>query len=83
MFRLAAQQGHPGAQVGLGMAYADGRGLHRDQVKALMWQNLGANSGNPFMVDGRDRLAQSMTQQQVAQAQQMARECQQRNFKGC
>lgn len=82
-FRLAAQQGHAGGQVGLGMAYADGRGLHRDQVKALMWQNLAALSGNPFMVEGRDRLAQSMTPQQVAQAQKMTRDCQQRKFKGC
>jgi hypothetical protein len=82
-FRLAAEQGHAGAQAGLGMAYSDGRGFNRDLIKALMWQSLGALSGNPFMVDGRDRLAQSMTPQQIAQAQQMARDCQQRNFKGC
>lgn len=82
-FRLAAEQGHSGAQSGLSWAYSRGLGVPIDLVRALMWISLAANSGNPFMVEERDRLAQSMTPQQITQAQQMARDCQQRNFKGC
>lgn len=83
LFTLAAEQGHLGAQSGLGMAYADGLGVPRNLTKALMWETLGAVSGNPFAESARDGLSQSMTQQQVTQAQQMARDCQQRNFRGC
>jgi hypothetical protein len=48
-----------------------------------MWFNLGAASGDVNGVKERDIAAARMTPQQIAVAQKMARECQQRNFKGC
>jgi len=42
-----------------------------------------AVSADADAVKNRDFIAKRMTPQQIAQAQQMARDCQQRNFKGC
>jgi hypothetical protein len=35
------------------------------------------------MASMRDQFSKAMTPQQIAEAQKMARECQQRNFKDC
>jgi uncharacterized protein len=66
----------------LGKMYEEGRGVPQDYERAHMWFNLAALSGEYGIVD-RDRIAQKMTPQQIAEAQKLARECQQRNFKGC
>lgn len=76
-YRLAAAQGSKDAQVGLGVMYESGHGVAQDYVRAHMWFNLGS------MNRARDNVAKNMTVQQVAEAEKMARECQQRNFKGC
>ena len=39
-YRLAAEQGHAGAQERLGYAYAAGRGVVEDDVRAYMWMAL-------------------------------------------
>ena len=81
--RLAASQGNLTAQSNLGAMYALGLGVAKDDVRAHMWLNLGATTGDGDAVDARNTWERLMTQQQIAQAQKMARECQQRNFKGC
>ena len=48
-----------------------------------MWYNLAAVTGHAIAVKGRDIVANRMTPQQVAEAQKLARECQERNFKNC
>ena len=48
-----------------------------------MWWNLAAVKGYSNAVKNRDIVAKLMTQQQVAEAQKLARECQARNFKNC
>jgi TPR repeat protein len=88
-FRLAAAQGVANAQFNLGVAYRDGQGVIQDYVRAHMWFNLSVESSYASGLDsrsfvaGRDSIAERMTPQQIAEAQAMARECQQRNFKGC
>lgn len=82
-FRLAAAQGNAAAQNNLGVMYRDGQGVKQDYVRAHMWFNLGGASGDVSEVKNRDLVAAKMTPQQIAAAQKMARECQQRNFKGC
>lgn len=83
LYRLSAEQGHSGSQSNLGAMYANGEGVPRDYVRAHMWFNLGSISGNTNAIQNRDTAENQMTPQQIAQAQQMARYCQQRNFKGC
>jgi hypothetical protein len=64
--------------------YGAGYGVVQDYVRADMWFNLAVAS--PHAADAvkfRDLIEARMTQQQIAQAQRMERECKQRNFKGC
>jgi uncharacterized protein len=86
-YRQAAEQGNAFAQIDLGLKYAQGQGVAQDNVRAQMWFILAVVSGRPRDVKHttmfRDRFATLMTPQQIAQAQKMAGECQQRNFKGC
>ena len=83
LHRMAAAQGDSTGQTNLGIAYAMGRGVQQDYVKAHMWLNLAGVSGASSASQSRDAIANSMTPQQIAQAQQMARECQKRNFQSC
>ena len=48
-----------------------------------MWYKLSAVTGHANAVKRRDLAAKLMTQQQVAEAQKLPRECQARNFKNC
>ena len=81
--RLAAAQGNARAQDGLGTMYLYGRGVPQDYVRAHMWFNLSGTTGDVSGLKDRDTVAAKMTPQQISEAQKMARECQQRNFKGC
>ncbi len=84
-YKLAAEQGDAFAQFSLGQMYRDGYGINKDLVKAHMWYNLSANKAayNEGTAMIRDMLAKEMTQQQIAQAQKLARECLARKYKGC
>jgi TPR repeat protein len=62
--------------------YNNGQGVAQDYIRAHMWLNLGAASGAANSVKHRDLVASKMTSQQIAQAQIMARDWQQKNFKG-
>ena len=44
-YRLAADQGHAGAQSALGAAYSLGHGVPQDYEEALRWQRLAADQG--------------------------------------
>jgi len=48
-----------------------------------MWFNLAAVSGRSISVKNRDLIAARMTREQIAKAQQMARDCAARKYKGC
>jgi TPR repeat protein len=82
-YRLAAQQGHASGQYNLGVLYQTGLGVAQDYVKAHSWFNLAAALGNTNAVNFRDIAASLMTQQQISQAQNLARECLARQFKDC
>jgi TPR repeat protein len=84
-YRLSAAQGHVNAQTNLGARYVNGQGVVQNNVRAYMWFSLVAESADADAnaVKNRDLIAKRMTPQQIVQAQQMARDCQQRNFKGC
>ena len=73
-YRLAAEQGNSLALGRLGLMYYEGQGVPQDYVKSYMWFNLAEKGGKNFGVDLRDTLAKSMTPEQIAEAQQLARE---------
>ena len=70
--RLAADQGHSGAQGSLGSMYH----FSGDYVRAHMWLNLSAAQGLQQAAKERDDVAKLMTPAQIAEAQKLAREWQ-------
>jgi hypothetical protein len=76
--RRAAEQGQAKAQFNLGKAYAKGIGVPQDYVQGHLWVNLAASRlppGEPHdeAVRLRNSLTESMTPEQLARAQEMAR----------
>ena len=86
-FRKAAAQGFAGPQNNLGLMYERGRGVRRDVVLALMWYHIAGTllhgDEGKAAVKRRDYLTSHMTAEQIEQAQEMARRCQQSQFKQC
>ena len=82
-YRLAAEQGDADAQVNLGVKYGVGNGVIRDNVYAHMWGNIAASNGKEGGGKVRDLAAKQMTPSQLEKAQDLARECVAKNYKGC
>jgi TPR repeat protein len=82
-YRLAAAQGYADAQFALGLMYDLGQGVAQNYVRAHTWWNIIAATGYARAVEHRDIVAKKMTSQQIAEAQKLAIECQQKKFKGC
>lgn len=86
-FRKAAAQGYAGPQSNLGLLYDRGRGVRKDLIRAFMWYDLASvmipgNDGKAALAR-RDQLRSQMTPAQIEQAQELARRCQQSQFKQC
>ena len=80
-YRMAADKGVASAQNNLGVMYAGGQGVLQDYVQAYMWFTLAASSFTALeaeerskVVKNRDAVAADMTQEQIAEAQKLARE---------
>jgi uncharacterized protein len=71
---MAAEQGLDTAQHNLGVAYATGRGVPQNYVRAHMWFNLASAQGDKGAAKARDSLARVMTPDQIAEAQKLAAE---------
>ena len=82
-YRLAAKQGYARAQSNLGYMYVKGQGVIQDKVYAHMWWNIAASSGHKDLVKKRDIIAKQMTPSQLEKAQDLARECVRKKYKGC
>ena len=76
-FRLA-EPGDAYAQFLLGLSYFNGQRVPKDYVRAHMWFNLAAENGFAESTEDRDAIAREMTQNQIAEAQRLAREWQSR-----
>ena len=82
-FRLAAEQGDAESQHSLGVMYGNGEGVIEDNVYAHMWLNLAAADGNEDARTNKDILVKWMTPQDISKAQDLARECVNKNYKDC
>ena len=83
LLRPLAAQGDASAQSNLGLMYTNGQGVTQDYVRAHMWFNVAAVYGHPDGAKNSAIVTKLMTAQQIAQARQLAFDCQQRKFKGC
>ena len=59
-------------QFFLGMAYDRGTGVPQDYVQAYMWLNLAASNSSAY-IEVRDKVAKSMSPEQIDEGQRMAR----------
>jgi hypothetical protein len=82
-FRLAAEQGNISAQFNLGKMYHFGDGVQQDFVYAHMWWSIVASSGDKDAVTLRDAVSKRMTPADISKAQDLARECVRKKYKGC
>ena len=91
-FRLSAEQGDIAGQYTMGGLYNNGQGVPQDYVLAHMWYNIAASnnaaSSGAFEEDKlyeelRDSVAEKMTPAQIEKAQDLARECLAKDYKGC
>lgn len=73
-FRRAAESGDARAQFRLGQFYERGEPVLQDFVVAHMWYNVAGASGHAEASTARNALAERMTSEQVARAQEMARQ---------
>ena len=78
-YRRAAEQGIATAQVHLGSLYANGWGVPKDEVSAEFWfilaaGNVQTETETASSVHARDFQAKSMTPDQLAEAQRLARD---------
>ena len=71
------------AQNSLGILYGKGLGVLQDMVLAHMWFNIATSNGNEVAKKNRDNLIKRMTLSQLEKAQDLARECVKKNYKGC
>jgi hypothetical protein len=75
----AAEAGNADAQANLGRMYVAGRGVTPDYIQAYKWYAIAASTQtdkakNDEAVKNRDRVAQSMRPQHLAEAQRLVRE---------
>lgn len=82
-YRLSAAQGFLGAQLDLGAMYYEGEGVPEDFIRAHMWLSIAAAQGETSAVKMRDVVEKSLTAQQLADAQAMARKCEASSYKQC
>ena len=78
-----AEQGNASAQYNLGFVYYNGEGVLQDKVYAHMWGNIGSSNGNENGGKLRDAVSKEMTSSQLEKAQDLARKCVAKNYKGC
>tara|TARA_B100000315_G_scaffold218808_1_gene220321 strand:+ start:443 stop:811 length:369 start_codon:yes stop_codon:yes gene_type:complete len=78
-FLNAAEAGHAKAQYMLGVSYAYGKGVSRDDVQAYKWFHIAAATATDHKMKGlavnsRDALAQTMLPQEIDEAERLARD---------
>ncbi len=76
-----ADEGDAEAQHNLGVMYYFGQGLPQSYKKAYMWANIAASNGEESHI--KDFVAKMLSQEEISQAQDMAKECLASNYKVC
>ena len=63
--------------------YSHGRGVPQDHVYAHMWWNIAASQEHEDAAHNRNLVAEKMTPAAINTAQELARECVAKEYKGC
>ena len=73
-YRKAADQGNAPAQVNLGLMYANGQGVAKDEVEAYKWWLLAGAQGDEFAKKKIPLIERDLTAAQRAEGKRLARE---------
>jgi TPR repeat protein len=73
-YSRAAEHGDRRAQYNLGLMYMNGQGIPPDYVLAYYWISLSLAQGDEHAAAAREYLAEKMTPEQIAHAQNMVTE---------
>ena len=65
------------------MMYYEGEGVIQDNIYAHMWGNIATSNGNENGAKLTGIAARKMTSDDISQAQNLARKCIAKNYKGC
>lgn len=71
--KRAAQAGHLDAMYSLGMMYVAGNGVPEDLIEAYVWFNLAAAQNNQTAIIAREKVAELLNPEQLAQGQARSR----------
>ena len=82
-WRPLAEQEIAAAQYNLGNMYFNGQGVIQDYTRAHMWWNIAASQGDQDAIGNRDAVTKQLTPADISKAQDMARECVAKDYKGC
>jgi uncharacterized protein len=72
-FRRAAETGDEISMYVLGKMYDEGTGVIQDYTQAHMWLNISNSKGHKPAIKLRDIIEKKMTKDQIAEAQELAR----------
>ena len=82
-FTLASEQGYARAQGDLGVMYATGQGVEKDFVQSLMWLTVAVISKDKRATVNSPKIQKLMKPNEISKAQNLARECVRKKYKGC
>lgn len=83
IFMSLAKKGNADAQNHLGYLYAQGHGVEQDYVRAHMWFNISAASGELLAGNNRDSVVLKLTKVELQEAWRLAKSCVQSQLKEC
>ena len=82
-YKRAAEQGLSYAQLALSFRFLLGEGVIEDYVYAHMWANIARANGEKGLDNHISYIQEKMTPSQLEKAQDLARECVAKDYKGC
>jgi TPR repeat protein len=83
LFRPLAEQGNAKAQKVLGIMFHKGEGVPKNPVRARMWYSLAAKQGDAGARTELHEVSQTMTREEISQADAMASACEASNYRQC
>ena len=81
--KALAELGMAAAQNNLGIMYDNGEGVPENNIRAYVWWSMAKTQGDADAAVNIDILKPQMTKQQIAQAQALASQCYESDYKDC
>jgi TPR repeat protein len=83
LLRPLAEQGNAKAQNVLGVMFRKGEGVAKNPARAHMWFSFAAKRGEAGAKAELREVSQTMTAEEISQAEAMAKACEASNYRAC